>query len=183
MPLKRIVLFGLVIFGPLLSGAAIAASSSTPLPDGSTLDLAIPSTWQSDHEVAGPGLTLRLSSADSGRFVVLMTVLPVKAGSPASTPEGLRASVVEQGNRSLPTSLQDRLELSEVRGEQGVGYLYHLTDRNEEKGPGDYREATQGAMLLGRHLVTITILTHTGDSATVEQARQVVASAKITPHP
>jgi hypothetical protein len=95
----------------------------------------------------------------------------------------MRASVLEEGNRSLTTALQDHLELSEVRGEQGVGYLYHLTDRKEEKGPGDYREATQGAMLLGRHLVTITILTHTGDSATIEQARQVVASAKITPHP
>lgn len=49
-----------------------------------------------------------------------------------------------------------------------------------EKGPGDYREANQGAILLGQYLISATILTHPGDSATVEEAKRLLTTAKIS---
>jgi hypothetical protein len=164
----------------ILAASATAEQLVTSLPDGSKLELTLPSSWQSTHQTAGPSVTVRLSSAAPGQFVVLLTVLPVEAGSPASTPEGLRAIITDQGNRALPSTLQDHLEIAEIRGPQAIGYLYHMTDRKPEKGPGDYREANQGAILLGQHLITITILTHPGDLETVDEAKRLLETAKIS---
>ncbi len=91
----------------------------------------------------------------------------------------MRNLVIRQGSEALSSALQEKLEMSEVRSEGGVAYLYHLTDRSPERGPGDYREANQGAMLLGRYLLTITILTHPGDDAIVAQAKGLLAAAQV----
>jgi hypothetical protein len=178
---KKIV-FALVsaALAALLAAPAMAEQLITALPDGSSLEMVLPATWKSTHETVGPSVTVRLSSAAAADFLVLITTLPVKAGSPASTPEGLRASVTELGNRSLSTSLQEHLELTEIKGQQAVGYLFHMTDRNPEKGPGDYREVHQGAILLGQQMITFTILTHPGDSATVDEAKRLLSAAKIS---
>ena len=56
--------------------------------------------------------------------------------------------------------------------------LYHLTDVEPEDGPGDYREMTQGALLLAGHLVTVTIL-NTGDQDTLAEAIQIVESTRL----
>jgi hypothetical protein len=164
----------------ILAASAAAEQLVTSLPDGSKLELTLPASWQSTHQTAGPSVTVRLSPAASGNFVVLLTVLPVKAGSPASTPEGLRAVITDQGNQALPSALQDHLEIAEIKGPQTIGYLYHMTDRKPEKGPGDYREADQGAILLGQNLITVTILTHPGDLATVDEAKRLLAAARIS---
>ncbi len=164
----------------LMAASAAAEPLVTSLPDGGKLELTVPASWQSTHQTVGPSVTVRLSSPTPGKFVVLLTVLPVKAGSPASTLEGLRAVITDQGNQALPSALQDHLEIVEVKGTQTIGYLYHMTDRKPEKGPGDYREADQGAILLGQHLITVTILTHPGDAATVEEAKRLLATAKIS---
>ena len=164
---------------PILVASAAAEQLVTSLPDGSKLKLTLPASWQSTHQTAGPSVTVRLSPAGSGDFVVLLTVLPVTAGSPASTPEGVRAVVTEEGNRALSSALQKHIEITEVKGPQAVGYIFHVTDRNPEKGPGDYREANQGAILIGQHLISVTILTHPGDSATVDEAKRMLATVRV----
>jgi len=171
----------LVLSGTLaiLATSAAAEQLVTSLPDGSKLELTLPASWQSTHQTAGPSVTVRLSPAGSGAFVVLLTVLPVKAGAPASTPEGVRAVVAEQGNRALSSALQDHLEITEIKGPQTIGYIFHATDRSPEKGPGDYRESNQGAILVGQHLISVTILTHPGDSTTVDEAKRMLATARI----
>lgn len=183
MNAKQIAFAVLAVALALPAAPALAERLVTALPDGGKFELTLPATWQSTHQTAGPSVTVKLSSAAPDKFLVLLTVLPVKAGSPASTPDGLRAALTEQGNRQLPSSLQDRLEITEIKGPQAVGYLYHMTDRNPEKGPGDYREASQGAILFGQHLITVTILTHPGDSATVDEAKRVLAAATISSQP
>jgi len=162
-----------------LSAIAFAEPLVVPLPDGGKLELAVPGAWKAAHETAGPGVTVKLSPSDKGDFSVLLTVLPVQPGSPASTPEGLREAMVQRGNQQLPSAVQKTLELTEIKGPQAIGYLYHLTDRNPEKGPGDYREANQGALLVAKHMIIVTILTHTGDSETVDKAKEMLKSVKI----
>jgi hypothetical protein len=177
---KKIVF---ALLSVVLAAPAMAERLVISLPDGNNLELTLPVAWKSTHQTAGPSVTVRLSSAASADFLVLITTLPVKAGSPASTPDGLRASVTELGNRALPTSLQERLELTEIKGQQAIGYLFHMTDRNPEKGPGDYREVHQGAILLGQQMITFTILTHPGDSVTVDEAKRLLSAAKVSsPH-
>jgi hypothetical protein len=174
------IAFALLSAALALAAPAMAERLVISLPDGSNLELTLPATWKSTHQTVGPSVTVRLSSAASVDFRVLLTTLPVKVGSPAATPDGLRAAITERGNQALPTALQERLELTEIKGQQAIGYLFHLTDRNPEKGPGDYREVHQGSILLGQHLITFTILTHPGDSATVDDAKRLLAAAKIS---
>jgi hypothetical protein len=172
----------LVLIGALaiLADSAAAEPLVTTLPDGTKLELTLPASWKSAQETADPAVTIHLSPSGSGDFAFLLTVFPVKAGAPASTPEGLKKTIMEEANEQLASALQDQVELTEIKGPQLIGYLYHLTDRNPEKGPGDYREANQGAILLGQYLISVTLLTHPGDSATVEEAKKLLASAKIS---
>ena len=160
------------------AGAVEAATSRTTLPGGGVLDLVLPDGWRAATEISGPGLTVRITAA-SADFVVLITALPVRAGAAIQSADDVRNLVIRQGSEALSSALQEKLEMSEVRSEGGVAYLYHLTDRSPERGPGDYREANQGAMLLGRYLLTITILTHPGDDAIVAQAKGLLASAQV----
>jgi hypothetical protein len=163
-----------------LAANAFAEPLVVPLPDGAKLELAVPAAWKATHEAAGPAVTVRLSPSSQGDFVVLLTVMPVQPGSPTSTPEGVREAVTKGGNEQLASALQKTLELTEIKGPQAIGYLYHLTDRNPEKGPGDYREANQGAVLIGQRVIAVTILTHSGDSATVDKVKEMLSSVKIS---
>jgi hypothetical protein len=178
--MRRRIVSVVFLLALALSTSAFAGLLVVPLPDGAKLELAVPASWKAAHETAGPAVTVKLSPSDKGDFAVLLTVLQVQPGSPASTPEGVREATIQSGNQQLPTAVQKTLELTEIKGPQAIGYLYHLTDRNPEKGPGDYREANQGALLVGRHVITVTILTHTGDSATVDQAKEMLRSVKIS---
>jgi len=166
-------------FGLLLAIAATSEALPVRLPSGDNLTLTVPDEWQTAYSSSGPGLTVRLSQGGGGDSVMLMTVIPVRAGSPASTLPGLRAIVEEMGRRALATAVQDRFEISEIVGSQGTALLFHVTDRDAEKGPGDYREMDQGAMLIGNYVASITVLTHTGDEATIARAKAVIASTTI----
>ena len=163
----------------LLAAPALAGTVAVPLHGGSALRIELPEGWQESHETAGPLSTLRLTPAGEGDFVVLLTAMPVQPGSVVSTDEGVRAVVTEEGTRWLATAVQERLEVVELRGDHGTAFLYRLTDRNPEKGPGDFREVRQGAMLVGTHLLSVTILTHTGDDAIADQAQRVLLGAEI----
>jgi hypothetical protein len=172
-----VVLLGILAGSPAVSRAEDLVA---PLPEGGQLELTLPASWQSTQQTVGPSITVRLSPKSSGDFLVLITVIPVQPGTPIPTPESLRAAVLESGNKKLSTALQDHIELAEIKGPQVIGYLLHLTDRNPEKGPGDYREVNGGTLLLGKHVLAVTILTHSGDAATVEEAKRLLAAAKIS---
>lgn len=177
---KKLALLTFIGILAIVVDPAAAGQLVTSLPDGSKLELTLPASWKSTQQTAGPAVTIRLSPASSEDFVVLLTVMPVKAGAPASTAEGVRKMIAEEADRARSSALQEHIEIIEIKGPQAIGYIFHITDRNPEKGPGDYREANQGAILLGQHLISATILTHTGDSATVEEAKRLLTTAKIS---
>lgn len=154
---------------------------ASKLPDGAELSFIQPSAWDSRSTSTGPSLTVELSPRDEGDFLLIITVFPVQPDSSVASPDGLRTAALEAGNQKLAGALQDAIELMEVRGDQVVGYLYHLTDRNPERGAGDYREATQGMLLLGHHVASVTILTHSDDRDTVNRATALLRSMSIKP--
>jgi len=110
-----------------------------------------------------------------GDFSVLVTAIPWRNGRPFSDEE-LKESVRQKGVDLLSTAIQTEVALVRVAGEQAKGYLYHLTDRNPERGPGDYREVHQGAVIVGPYLLSVTILARPGDSATVTSALQALST-------
>lgn len=154
-----------------------------PLSEPASFSMSIPDGWKVQKRVVEGSLNLRVKPEEKGDFLVLITMLPTAGNSPLSTPGAVRAAVAEQGAAELPGALQTKLELVELKMSGGAGTLFHVTDRNQEKGPGDYRELHQGMMLVGKYLAAVTVLTHPGDEATVKQAIEMLESASIVDTP
>lgn len=152
---------------------------SVRLSDTASVQLTIPDDWKAQKHVGSASVEVRLVPREKGDFMILMTILPLPADSPLSSPAALKKTIQERGSGELPGALQEHLELTELKTASSVGYFYHLTDRNPEKGPGDYREATQGGILGSNHLVSITILTHSGDEAIVMRAMEALKTLRI----
>lgn len=177
-PIRVVVGMVLVFFAFAVGGAEQELYTVT-MPDGLPVTFVQPPAWHITTEVAGPSVTVELSPAGGGDFLMLVTIFPFPSNSPLSSPDGLRAAVLEAGNQKLAGALQDAIELTQVRGSGVTGYLYHLTDRNPESGPGDYREATQGIVLFAPYVATVTVLTHSEDDSTVERAMELLESFKV----
>lgn len=156
------------------AGAEPASTFTAELPGGTEVALQLPSNWNASSQQAGPSTTIDIGPAAEGDFVFLLTVFALPSDSPLSTPEGLRAAVLEIGNSKLHTATQDSIELLEIESEHALGYIYHLTDGSPGEGPGNYREAHQGMLLLQGHVASATVLTHSEDLATVEEAKRVL---------
>jgi hypothetical protein len=156
---------------------------SVTMPDGPPFSFVQPTNWHITTEEAGRSVTVELSPASGGDFLMLVTIFPFEPNSAVSRPDGLRTVVFEAGNQKLAGALQDSIELREVQGSAAITYLYHLTDRNPERGPGDYREATQGMMLFAPYVASVTVLTHSEDDSTVERAIELLKSFKVESDP
>ena len=180
---KYVVVGILLVLGASPVVGAEQERYSVTMPDGPAVSFVQPKGWHITTEEAGPSVTVELSPASGDDFLMLVTIFPFQPNSPGSSPDGLRTAVFEAGNQKLAGALQDSIELTEVRGSVAMGYLYHLTDRNPERGPGDYREATQGMMLLAPYVASVTVLTHSEDDGTVERAIELLKSIKVESEP
>lgn len=161
----------------LWAATSPAWAQSTEVPvEGGKLVLTHPADWKAT--IGGPayGPTLKLGPKGPGDFQVIVTAIVSKKELPDD--EKLERLVREKGEELLPTATQTSLEIAPVKGSQARGYLYHLTDQNAEKGPGDYRELSQGAIVVPPLLLSVTILTHSGDGETVKSAMSALASAR-----
>lgn len=156
-------------------GSLMAQSTEVPVEGGSLL-LDHPKDWKA--VVSGPavGPTIRLTPGGEGDFKVLITAIVSHKSLPDD--DALAEQVRERGEGMLPTATQTELDIQAVEGAQARGYIYHLTDKNLEKGPGDFRELHQGAVVVPPLVLSVTVLTHTGDQATVDAALAALAGAR-----
>lgn len=72
-------------------------------------------------------------------------------------PHNLRRFVEGVGKNVLEQSDQDELELKEIVGHSGIGYLFDLTDK--EAGADEYPYLTQGALGIGNVVVVFSLFT------------------------
>ena len=168
-----------VLFAAIAPGLLFAEVFSTTLPDGRRVELTLAEGWKATADTLGPGRTIELSQSHGTDATVLITVFPETPDNPIKDLTALRTLVAQQGTALLPTAVQKSLELIEVKIVDGGGFLFHLTDRNPEKGPGDFREARSGAMLIGGRFMTVTILSHTADSEFVAQALKTLETTRV----
>lgn len=164
------------IASAILAPVGLDAQPVTVPVQGGSLILDHPTGWKSS--VSGPsvGPTLRLTPGGDGDFRVLITAIVSRTEPPGD--EALARQVRDRGEKLLPTAVQTALEMKVVKGAQARGYLYHLTDKKPEKGRGDFRELHQGAVVVRPLLLSVTVLTHSGDAATVKAALEAVAGAR-----
>lgn len=160
----------------VIPAAALAAPATTVLPAGQGAELVFvhPAGWHAKASHGAHGGNVTFVAADQGDFRIVIEAMRRVAGMPATDAE-LEAGVRRSGEAMLPTATQTALEITRVKGEQASGYLYHLTDRNPEKGAGDYRELRGGAVAVGPWFLTVEVLTHSDDEATVAEALATLA--------
>jgi len=172
-----------VVLALAIVGAAVAAEPEVrvetyEIAGSGKLTLSLLPGWSSD--LAGDtelAPTIELRPGGDRDALLLITVLPPEPGIPRLD-EDIRAQVTALGQMMLATAVQTELEVFELQGAEAAGYFFHLTDREPEAGPGDYREARQGAVTVGQLLLSVTVLTHPGDDTSVTEALAVLASAR-----
>ena len=128
--------------------------------------------------VSGPaiGPTLRLRPGGHGNFDVMITALVSRKELPDDA--AVKRFVRESAERLLPTAMQTSLALQPIAGPDARGYIFHLTEKGREKEPGDFKELHQGTAVVGPLLLTVTVLTHRGDTDTVSAALKTIAGAR-----
>lgn len=161
---------------------AVAGQDTSLLGGGGTLTLSLPPGWHSVAQISGPGTMVQVFSGPNARqATLLITAMPNTPKSQITTPDQLRSFLETAGKDLLADAVQDRIELVALHPKGGSAFLFHLTDRRPEQGPGDFKEMHQGGMLLAGHLLTFTILTHAGEDKLVEQATSVMNSVSLQP--
>ena len=180
-PVAALVLFVAAFAAPV---AAFAAPATTVLAAdaGHELVFVHPGGWQARVSGGAHGGALSFLPAESGDFRIVVQAMPRASGMPANDAE-LEASVRRSGESMLHTATQSALELVRVAGEQASGFVYHLTDRKPESGPGDFRELRGGAILVGPYFLAVEVLTHSDDTATVAEALAMLAQVHYQESP
>ena len=75
----------------------------------------------------------------------------------------------------LPHSVEKTVTLHELHGQQSAGSYYSLTDNNP--GPGEFTNLTQGVFLTGDILSAFTILYRTPVSSDLDKGLRAFAEA------
>lgn len=186
--MRTVLMFSLVVLltacatgsdGPARTLPSVGTQSTEVPVQGGTLILEHPTEWKGDVSGVAVARTLTLQPRTAGGFEVLITAFA--GGTQLPDDAALARRVRQQGEDLLPTAIQETVDLIPVKGPDTGGYLYHFTDRKPETGPGDFRELHQGLVVVGPLLLVVTILTHTGDSATVKAAVDSIAGARYRP--
>ena len=88
----------------------------------------------------------------------------------------VRALVEETAVKLSPQAVERAIPIHEIHGTAGRGYYFSATDK--APGPDEYKYLTQGALAVDDLLLTFTVLTNEANSAVVNDALDVVRSAR-----
>lgn len=94
----------------------------TKLPDKGRVELTLPAGWKAASSVEETGTTIELAVEKGTDATVAITVFPEAPDSPIRDAEALRAIVTQRGTELLPTAVQERIELIEVKPAGGAGF-------------------------------------------------------------
>lgn len=169
--LRRFLLL-LLLFG---NGGSLAATSNQTtdyevdtetfdIPGHGELTLEVPRIWNYNFtktdEQTPPLITFYVLDADEKEIFQLNISVFWDDGYSRNVTrlEYIKDMVVEAGNNTLRYSDQSELELQEISGRHGSGYLFDLSDSSA--GKEEYRYLTQGAIGVGEMLVVFSLFSN-----------------------
>lgn len=152
----------------LFLGQAVCAEDEVPtgreeyeIPGHGVLVMDVPTTWQATfYQPENDGFPIISFFPFKGPRTFEMSVAVFWTESALrdlTDPHNLRQFVESVGQEVLEQSDQDTLELKEIAGDSGVGYLFDLTDK--QAGEGEYPHLTQGALAVGNVVVVFSLFT------------------------
>ncbi len=131
------------------------------LPDHGFFHIEVLSSWKDELRQPPDRLppTIVLKPASGNAFTMQMTpIWPSKKEMAPPTTQKIRELVQESAEKARPQSMEQVINLVELKGTSGMGYYFAVTDRAPK--PGEYKFMIQGILTVGELMVTFTILTN-----------------------
>jgi len=168
----------LVLTSFMASAEDVVAKSYTLQKHG-VLELKVPGSWndsvaQTPNELPP---TIELSPKTGAQFVMLITpIWPAESNIKPPTPDELRANVRQAADMALLQSVEDSIEVKELKGTINTGYYFTATDQAPKT--GEFKYLNQGVIAVNDLLVSFTILTNDGQDAIVKEGLSLLSSAE-----
>lgn len=182
-----LILAVILLAGALSSGAVQETRTlSFLVGSGQTLHLEHPSSWTpATGESSEGGLVIRVVTFTAGaeaEFALLLSPIWRDDFRSDSLSAGqVRTTVEEMVDRVRGTAVETDIPLFEVNGPAMSGYAYSVTDRSP--GPREYKYMTQGWAFVGAPALSFTILSQDQDDPRIQQALEIVRSARHSAGP
>ena len=93
-----------------------------------------------------------------------------------SSPEYIQSLVEKTGKQALINSDQTNLSLKKITGQDGVGYLFNLSD--SDVNTYEYQFLTQGALAVGKLLLIFSLFSNDNESILQEALLKIIMSAQ-----
>ena len=93
-----------------------------------------------------------------------------------SSPEYIQSLVEKTGKQALINSDQTNLSLKKITGQDGVGYLFNLSDSGVNT--DEYQFLTQGALAVGKLLLIFSLFSNDNESILQEALLKIIMSAQ-----
>lgn len=167
-----------LIFTSFMASAGNVVIRSYALQTHGTFELKVPESWKDSVSQPSSELppTIRLSPKIGAHFQVLVT--PIwRAGAdikPATLDE-LRATVRQAADIAVLQSVEELIEVKEIKGPSNTGYYFSATDKAPN--PGEFKYLNQGVIAVNDLLVSFTILTNDRQDSIVQEALSMLLSA------
>lgn len=144
-----------------------------------TLELNVPASWlervHRPPEELPP--TIELTPDRNQPILLMITPLWNMTGDPAVVSIETVYRLVDQDRRGLQErSAEKELVMEPLEGSHAKGYYFKATDKAPK--PGEHKYLIRAGLLVGNLLVSATILSHSKESAWVNQAMSVLRSAR-----
>ena len=139
----------------------------------------VPRAWQESvglgRRDANTPVTISYRPKSGARFEVLLT--PVLARGTKASFEELRPGVASMAEAAGRQAAEQIVVLNELLGPEARGYYFKATDRNPKA--GEYKYVAQGLLAVGEVRVAFTILTNDGQQAVIDEAFNLLRSARV----
>jgi len=176
----RHMIIGLVlILTSFMASAENIEVKSYTLQKHGTFELKVPVSWKDSVAQPPDGLppTVTLSPKIGAQFQILIT--PIWLARPDTkppTPDELRANVSQAADIAALQSVEESIEVKELKGSTNIGYYFSATDQAPKS--GEFKYLNQGLIAVSDLLVSFTILTNDGQDAIVQEALSLLSSAR-----
>jgi hypothetical protein len=156
----------------------MAQAKDYPVPDKSTLQLAVPAGWKDEVREGERGYppTIIFTPREGAAFQVLVTPISrPRPDVPVPTGEQIRDSVQRVADQMRTQAVEKELPVLELKGASGPGYYFSATDKAPL--PEEFKYLTQGMLLVGELAITFSVLTNDGQGKVKDDALAMLKSA------
>ena len=157
-------------------------SESFTIPGHGVLTLDVPRVWNYNFTIKGsnepPIITFYNLDKDKEEIYQLNLSVLWEDGFKRniSSPEYIQSLVEKTGKQALINSDQTNLSLKKITGQDGVGYLFNLSDSGVNT--YEYQFLTQGALAVGKLLLIFSLFSNDNESILQEALLKIIMSAQ-----